>query len=575
MQLTRAVEMLEENLDLPTTRVGVSSAITADLLTIFLRKHGLLNKNRIQVVSGYYDDPIGDAELFKKEAVNHNLIIPFFDNLMASFEAQIPNISVELLAAKELEFIERYTLVFETLKNVSSVHVCSFHRFGKSVEPAKQDLVDEVLERFNAALENVVSNFPNVRMINSDAIFSEIGRGNALDKRFYMKTKSPYTAAYYDSLAKSVASNTRGFSTYFYKVLALDCDNTLWGGVIGEDLLDGIKLSPYDYPGNIFWRMQNEFAALERKGVLIALVSKNNPEDIDDVFENHPNMVLKQRHIVAKKVNWMDKPSNLRELAKELNLGLDSFIFLDDSSFECEAVKQQLPMVKTFQVPKKLSDYLSVVEEIKELFLAGGIDESSASKTSQYKQRAEALCVEAAFGNQEEYLASLKLKVTLALNQSKSIARISELSQKSNQFNLTTHRYSVGDIASLMSSDNSDVYSIHVEDKFGDAGLTGVVVVTYREGIAHIDNFFMSCRVIGRGVETCIWSRIFARAAECGCKVVQAEYKASLKNAMVADFYAKLGMPIKNSDEKNRVYEASAEVFSPPAASWIEISYAD
>lgn len=227
---------------------------------------------------------------------------------------------------------------------------------GVASDLSGRDVVTRVLARFNAALREEASSYANVRVFDTEDIVRLVGQKAAFDTRFYFRNKAPYTSAYMNELARRIAAASRGFGEHFYKVLALDCDNTLWGGVIGEDLLSGIKLGPYDYPGNIFWRMQQEFVALERQGILLVLISKNNPADVDEVLRNHPDIVLKESHIVAKKVNWEDKPSNLRALAQELNLGLDSFIFLDDSSFECEAVRQQLPMVRTFQVPTALPD---------------------------------------------------------------------------------------------------------------------------------------------------------------------------------------------------------------------------
>jgi FkbH-like protein len=379
-----------------------------------------------------------------------------------------------------------------------------------------------------------------------------------------------------NEFARCIAASTRGFGTHFYKVLALDCDNTLWGGVIGEDLLGGIKLGPYDYPGNIFWRMQQEFAALERQGVLLVLVTKNNPADVDEVLRKHPDFVIKEKQIVAKKINWEDKPTNLRALAKELNLGLDSFVFLDDSSFECEAVRQQLPMVKTVQVPSTLSDYPCVVNEIKSLFLAGVISEDSKGKTEQYRQRAVAEELKAQFETQEDYLASLELKVELTRNARPSVDRISELSQKSNQFNLTTRRYSVAEIEHMMETQSHAIFSLVVSDKFGNAGLTGVVVIRYEGATAIVENFFMSCRVIGRGIETGVWSHIVADVVKQGCAKLSAEFIPSAKNAQVSDFFSRLGMPlITQSDEGTRYYSVPISDFTTPVNSWIEIIYVE
>ena len=576
MQITQAVTALEKEAQPRSIKIGVSSSATVDLLNIYLRKHGLLNGAKIDLVAGNYDDPIGDIDLFAQAGVEQIVLLPFFDGLLPSFEAQLENLDPTIINEKETELRQRYRMVFEKARTVPLLYLGTFHRMGVATDASGQDTVAIVLARFNAALREEAAAFGNVRLLETEDIVRTVGHNAAFDTRFYFRSKAPYTGTYMNELARRIAASARGFGAHFYKVLALDCDNTLWGGVIGEDLLNGIKLGPYDYPGNIFWRMQQEFAALERQGILLALVTKNNPADVEEVLCKHPDMVLKESQLVAKKVNWEDKPSNLRALAKELNLGLDSFIFLDDSSFECEAVRQQLPMVKTVQVPATLSDYPRVVAEIKSLFLTGGIVADSKGKTEQYRQRAGAEELKAQFDTQEEYLASLELRVELTRNSRGSMGRISELSQKSNQFNLTTTRYSVAEIEQMMDSDTHAVYSLVVSDKFGNAGLTGVAVMRYEVKVAIVENFLMSCRVIGRGVETGIWPRIVADAMQRGCTELRAEYIPTAKNAQVADFYSRLGIPLQEENSEGaRIYAIAAADFAAPPNSWIKMTYVE
>jgi FkbH-like protein len=575
MQLTQAVTALEKEEQPRSMKIGVSSSATVDLLNVYLRKHGLLNGTKIEIVAGNYDDPIGDIALFTQVGVEQIVLLPLFDNLLPSFEAQLESMDPAIIDAKETELRQRYRMVFDKARAVPVIYLGTFHRIGIAADAANRDVVSIVLTRFNAALLEEAAAFANIRIIDTEDIVRTVGQGAAFDARFYFRSKAPYTGFYMNELARRIAATSRGFGAHFYKVLALDCDNTLWGGVIGEDLLSGIKLNRYDYPGNIFWRMQQEFAALERQGILLALVTKNNPADVDEVLQNHPDMVLKESQIIVKKVNWDDKPSNLRALAKELNLGLDSFIFLDDSTFECEAVRQQLPMVKTVQVPATLSDYPRVVAEIKAMFLAGGIAADSKGKTEQYRQRAGAAELKAQFETQEEYLASLELKVELTRNARASAGRISELSQKSNQFNLTTRRYSVAEIEQMMEGASNAVYSLVVSDKFGNAGLTGVVVMGYEGNTAIVENFLMSCRVIGRGVETGIWTRIVADALKRGCTELSAEFISSPKNAQVADFYDRLGMTMTKECDGVRQYSIATTDFFAPANFWIEMNYVE
>ena len=560
-QVMQAVANLEKAEPGRSLSIGLSSSATIELLGLYLRKQGLLSGTHITIHHGNYDDPIGDVDLFLSAGVEHMVLLPFFDTLLPSFEAQLECLAPDLLEAKEMEVRNRYRVAFEKAKSFKTIFLGSFHRLGHAADLSGADTVGAVLTRFNQALREEAAAFPNIHIIDTEDVVRTVGHTAAFDARFYFRSKAPYTGIYFNELARRVASATRGFGTHFYKVLVLDCDNTLWGGVIGEDLMGG---------------MQHEFAALERNGILLCLCSKNNPADVDEVLQNHPEMLLKPSQIVVKKVNWNDKPSNLRELAQELNVGLDSMVFLDDSSFECEAVRQQLPMVKTMQVPATLSEYPRVVREIKELFLAGGISADSRGKTEQYRQRADAVALQAQFESQDAYLASLEMKVELNCNAATSVARISELSMKSNQFNLTTRRYSEAEVTQLMKSPDSAVYSLSVSDKFGKAGLTGVVFMRYLDGVAHIDNFLMSCRVIGRGVETAIWLQIANDAAKRGCSAIQAEFIPSAKNAQVADFYERLGFQLaKTSADRIKHYRSALATFTPPQTPWIELTYVE
>ena len=572
----QAVANLERVDPVRRLSIGLSSSATIELLGLYLRKHGLLSGTHITIHQGNYDDPIGDVNLFLSGGVEHMVLLPFLDTLMPSFEAQLECLVPELLAAKELEVRNRYRFVFEKARSFKTIFLGSFHRLGQVVDFSGADAVALVLTRLNHALREEAAAFPNIRVIDTEDVVRTVGYTVAFDSRFYFRSTAPYTGVYFNELARRVASVTRGFGTHFYKVLVLDCDNTLWGGVIGEDLMEGIKLGPYYYPGNIFWRMQHEFSALERNGILLCLCSKNNPADVEDVLQNHPDMVLKPSQIATKKINWNDKPSNLRELAQELNVGLDSMVFLDDSSFECEAVRQQLPMVKTMQVPSTLSEYPRVVREIKELFLAGGISADSRGKTEQYRQRAVAVAIQAQFDTQDAYLASLEMKVELSCNAAAFTARIAELSMKSNQFNLTTRRFSEVEVMQMMQSPHCAVYSLVVSDKFGNSGLTGVLFMRCLDGIAHIENFLMSCRVIGRGVETAIWSQIARDAAKRGCSAIESVFIPSVKNAQVADFYDRLGLPLTEENTNGtKHYHVALATFAPSQKPWIELTYVE
>jgi FkbH-like protein len=568
-EVMAAVEAAESAAPLAAARIGISAGATVDLLGLYLRRHALLARVRVEVSSGAFDDPLGDVDRFAGQGVDHLLLAPCLDTLAPSFEARAAGLSDGEIEAHETELRSRWRLALQKAAAFRTVFLCGLHRISTPV--AGGERLDALVDRLNRALREEAAAFANVRWIDMEAVVANVGRRAAFDPRFYLRNAAPYTPALLDEWARQVTAVSRAYSSRFHKALVLDCDNTLWGGVLGEDLASGVKLSPHDYPGNVFHRAQTEFQALRRQGVLLCLCSKNDAAEVDAMLATHPDMVLRHADIIASQINWSDKVGNLKRIAETLNIGPDSLVFLDDSDFECEAVRRQLPEVTVFQVPARLPDYLGVIAAIKDLFLAGGPATDEADKTEQYRQRAAALAAWRSCDSHEDYLASLDLTVTLARDRAARTPRISELSQKSNQFNLCTIRYAPGDIERLMSDPDAAVYSLEVADRFGAAGLTGVVVTRYEGDIATVESLFMSCRVLGRGVEFSIWPTILADAAARGCRRLQAEYRPTSKNAQAADFYDRLGLSLVAESDGVRRYQAIIADFTPPPAPWIEV----
>lgn len=236
------------------------------------------------------------------------------------------------------------------------------------------------------------------------------------------------------------------------KAIIFDCDNTLWGGVIGEDGIDNIEMSPNSQKGVIFSEIQSLALALSKKGVIIGLCSKNNYLDVENVFLSHPNIVLLKKYITIEKINWLDKVTNLKNIASELNIGLDSIVFVDDSSFEINLVNEQLPEVRTIQVPKKLYLYPRILRNSIDLFFSISEAEEDKKKLKMYKNQKKRLSSKKKYTSIKDYLKSLHIQITIYLNNISLIPRISQMTQKTNQFNLTTKRYSENDIENFFNN---------------------------------------------------------------------------------------------------------------------------
>ncbi len=567
-QITKSVQTLEQLGSGRRLSVGVCSNIVTDALGVFLKKYGFISGVNIDVVFGNYDDISGDMETFAEQDLDYAVMMPFFDNLLPSFETQCLLMSADSLDAKKEEFRQLCRLALQKVHVFKQAFIVNCHQSSVYSQILGQECVAAIVGQFNQIIHEETSNHRNVTVIDAGAIVSEHGRKACIDERFYYLNKAPYTDIFLDTLASAITTATKGYESYFKKVLVVDCDNTIWGGIVGEDLVSGIKLNPFDYPGNVFWKIQHDIMYLQNNGVLVCLASKNNLADVDETLSSHPNMFLKDSALISKKVNWIDKVENIKALSDELNLGLDSFIFLDDSDFECDSVRQQLPMVETFQVPKDISKYPELMNQIMKRF--GVAEGNDGRQTEKYRRRAQAMELEKNFSTKEDYLKSLDINVRVFSDSVPDIERISELSQKTNQFNLTGHRYSVSDIENRMSGNDFIVYSIDVSDRFGSSGITGILIVKVSNQIFHIENFCMSCRILGRGIENAVWTAVLEDAREYGATTITGEYVASNKNSQVSMLYAELGFTqIEGSDKYKRRYEVAVKDFSQPSSEWI------
>ncbi len=357
------------------------------------------------------------------------------------------------------------------------------------------------------------------------------------------------------------------------KAIIFDCDNTLWKGIIGEDGIENIDMSASSKFGIFYYKVQQLAVYLSKKGVLIGLCSKNNEQDVLDVFRNHQNMILKEEHIVIRKINWIDKANNLRAIANELNVGIDSLVFVDDSNFEINLIKEQLPEVLTIQVPTNIADYPN--ELIKNCYKYFNLvsNNDDAKKTEMYKQQFERENSKDTFSTIDEYLSSLKIELKIIKNDKTYIPRISQLSQKTNQFNLTTKRYTEIQIENFIETDH--VYAMFVNDKFGENGLTGICIVKtdeHNSKLAVIDTFLMSCRIIGRNIEFAFLNHIIQDLLLVGYESVIAEYIPTKKNAQVEDFYENAGLIFVLKREQNKEYSLNITNFELKIIGYIKIN---
>jgi FkbH-like protein len=385
---------------------------------------------------------------------------------------------------------------------------------------------------------------PSSLFFDLDESLLRIGRESFFDLRFWYSAQFPFTARAAREVSRKIIGLGAALKFPKAKVIALDADNTLWGGVIGEDGMAGIALGP-DYPGRAFVDFQRRLLDFQQRGFLLALCSKNNPADLDQVLREHPHQVLRDRHFAARRVNWESKPDNLVSLAKELNLGLDSIIFVDDSSHECAAVRYALPLVEVIQTPARAVDLPLCLEQVPRLEVFSLTDEDLA-KTEMYAQERRRRTLletsERTGAGIGQYLESLAMKMTISLDCGDHLTRLSQLTQKTNQFNLTTRRYDEHRMREFISGDRWLVADFSLADVFGDSGIVGLAIVALREDRrAELDTFLMSCRVIGREAEGAFLHILLKLLAEKGIREVVAEFAPTAKNGLAKDFLPEQG----------------------------------
>jgi len=323
------------------------------------------------------------------------------------------------------------------------------------------------------------------------------------------------------------------------KALVVDLDNTLWGGVIGEEGFNGIQLGP-EYPGAAYVMLQRAILDLHRRGVILAVCSKNNAAEAMEAIQNHPHMLLRPEHFAAFRINWQDKASNLREIAAELNIGVDSLAFLDDNPSEREWIRTQLPAVSVIDLPDDVLGYAAALRECP-IFERVTLLEEDRERGRHYTEQRLRGELQQSANSLEEFYTALRMVVRIGPATDVDCARVAQLTQKTNQFNLTTRRYSEPQIRAMMEDPAWRLYALRASDRFGDSGLVGVALVRRNAVDWEIDTLLVSCRVIGRTIETALLAFLCDAARRDGAARVCGWYFPTKKNAPAKDFYSSHG----------------------------------
>ena len=552
----------------------IIGSVNLGIISHYLRNRAAKHAVDLQVVIGSYDNPIQDAKILSDE---HNpeyvVCVPFFDLLLPAFEAKCTEISELQIEEMVREFASRWTIATSLMPGNSQIIIFSLHPLfsGYPIVPNRRD---EIIRLFNDQLFMLTQRDSRIKLISSQILLSELGNQNSLDSRMYYRGKSPYRNIFLGAMADAVADALGNYTDNILKVLAVDLDNTLWGGVLGEVGVNGIDLNPYDAPGNVFYDVQHRIVGLVKLGIILVILSKNNEEEALEVLNEHPHNILKSEYFVAKRINWTNKADNLIELSTELAIGLESIALLDDSIFECEEVRRRLPTVSVFQVPEKLHDYPSLLGQIRNIFLRGQV-EQRIDKTSQYLLRTKVLADQSEFLSHSDYLSSLGLTVDVQIDSLEVAQRAAELTLKTNQYNLTTIRRSKEVILDFMKAVNSHVLTFIVSDKYGNHGTVGLCILEMHEEDCVITDFLLSCRVIGRDIELAMLQVCAEIALKSGKNNLVGHYRPSGKNSQSEAIYNQDCFTRLKDIEDSMIFTASITQGVSFKPDWVAVSIYD
>jgi len=549
-------------------KINILSNVTCnqlqDILAFNLRKSNINPKIR----SGNYDNIIQDSF----NCADVQLVVIHYDlvNIIDKCDNFIETYSDNQIDSLFETIASEIDLIIGNLKLVPAIIFNTFTSFGiylNALMPSKTELLSNKLNEYIYSKSET-----NLHILDINAVIARVGLSNSFDFRMYYLSKTLYTIPFWKEYAYELSTIVYRFTGKLKKAIIFDCDNTLWKGILGEDGISGIDMSAQSKVGQIYNKVQQIAVWLSNQGVIIGLCSKNNAEDVEKVLEEHVDLKLKNENLVICKINWNDKASNLREISQELNIGLDSLVFIDDSSFEVNLIKEQIPEILTMQVPVTIHEYPSQLLRLIErhFYLSG--NSHDIEKTNQYKaqsQRVEELNKHQSLA---DYLSSIKIEIEIKVNDVTQIDRIAQLTQKTNQFNLTTKRYTENQIELFMNNDNDRVFSISVRDRFGESGLTSVCITHNNSNdIVSIDSFLMSCRIMGRNIEHAIINYIILTHEQNGYKVIEAAYYPTNKNKPVNNFYEESGFSIINEDESFKHYQLKIIDYKPYNVEYIKI----
>ena len=466
-------------------------------------------------------------------------------------------------------FSQKFDLVYSQISENKEIIVFTLYDMGSTKITSSDFAFEEAIADFNKHILKLEKDNNNIKVISFAEFASQYNKNDLIDWKYYFTSQLAFSAKHAINFKRWFEQKENQIALKRKKCIVLDLDNTLWGGILGEDGIEGIKIGG-DYPGKAFLYFQKSLVELSKSGVILAVCSKNNEADVRECWAKNPYNIINEKYISSYRINWNNKADNIKEIAKELNLGLDSFVFIDDNPAERELVKQMLPMVEVPEFPLQPYNLISFVDVLTEkYFKVYSLTEEDKKKTEEYKANAERSKAQTKFADMDSFIRSLEIKITIQAANKMNINRIAQMTQKTNQFNLTTKRYTENDLYAIL-AEGAKIWCLSVSDKFGDSGITGAIIIKNSE----IDELLLSCRILGKGIEKEFISQILLKLKHNRIYKLTATYIPTQKNVQVKEFYESNGFElITEQTDGTKLYSIDLSVYSVVSDDRYEVKF--
>ena len=546
-QFKELKKILKQNLSgLPSVRIALLGDTATQFLATAIRGMGGYRGYNIDLYEAEYNqverqilDPTSELYLFDAD-----FIVVFQSTHKLGEQHSLSTIENQLTIADErLKFIS--SICENAALSNKKIIYFNYPEIGDSVFGSYANRVESSfvyqVRKLNYELMKLTVQYPNLFICDIADIQNKFGRDFMFAPNLYTNTELVLSIEAIPYVASRVMDIICSIKGQFKKCLILDLDNTIWGGVIGDDGMEGIQLGHGLGIGKAFTEFQMWIKKLKQRGIIICVASKNNEEIAKEPFEKHPDMVLKLEDISVFLANWETKVDNIRTIQSILNIGFDSMVFLDDNPFERNMVRENIKGITVPELPEAPEDYLEYLYSLN-LFETASYSAADKDRTSQYQIEAKRVSLSKTFTNEADFLRSLNMVSTVSGFTKFNTPRVAQLSQRSNQFNLRTIRYTEADVSAMAEDPDVIDLSFTLEDKFGDNGLVAVVIMKKKDAeTLFVDTWFMSCRVLKRGMEYFTLNMMVDRAKAAGYKRILGEYLPTPKNKMVENHYPGLG----------------------------------